>query len=99
MKKQLVQFNFPGMTERQYDQVWNELRRAGHPAPAGLIHHLCSFQDNNCLIFDVWESREAFDQFGKVLMPILYKLGVDEVTPKITPVHYEISGVDTPVSH
>ncbi|HAH26082.1 MAG TPA: hypothetical protein DCL77_20365 [Prolixibacteraceae bacterium] len=99
MKKQLIQFNFPGMTERQYDQVWDEIRRAGHPSPAGLVHHICSFRDNNCLIFDVWESREAFDRFGKVLMPILYKLGVDEVNPKITPVHYEISGVDATVSH
>jgi len=98
MEKQLVQFSFPGMTERQYDQVWNELRRAGHPTPSGLLHHIASFQDDNCLVFDVWESREAFDSFGKILMPIMYKLGIDEVNPRITPVHYEISSVETNMS-
>lgn len=98
MKKQLVQFIFPGMSEKQYDQVWNELRRAGHPNPEGLMHQVCTFQDNNCLIFDVWESQEAFNKFSKILMLILYKLGVDEVNPKISPVHYETSSVESNMS-
>jgi len=99
MKKQFVQFNFPGMTERQYDQVWNELRRAGHATPAGLIHHVSAFQGNNCLVFDVWESQEAFEKFGKTLMPILYKLGIDDPKPMITPVLNEFSSVETRITH
>jgi hypothetical protein len=98
-KKQLVQFTFPGLTERQYDQVWNELRRAGHATPSGLIHHVSVFQDNNCLVFDIWESQEAFDRFGKILMPILYKVGIDEPKPKITPVLNEFSSVESKVTH
>lgn len=99
MNKQLVQFNFPGMTEKQYDQVWNELRRIGHANPAGLLHHVSAFHNNNCLVFDVWESREAFDKFGKILMPILYKMGIEEAKPMITPVLKEISFVETTINH
>lgn len=95
MEKQFIEFNIPGMTQRQYDQVWDELRRAGHPTPAGLIHHASVFQGNNCLVFDVWESREAFDRFEKILMPILYKVGIDDVQPTITPVLKEFSSVET----
>jgi heme-degrading monooxygenase HmoA len=98
-KKQLVQFKFPGMTERKYDQVWNELRRAGHATPAGLIHHVSTFQDNNCLIFDVWESQEAFDNFGKALMPILYKLGLENTKPTMTPVINEFTSAEIKVTH
>lgn len=99
MRKQLIQFTFPGMSEKQYDQVWDELRRSGHSNPPGLIHHVSSFQNNNCLVFDVWESSEAFDIFGNVLLPILNKLGIRQVQPTITPVHYEHSGVEANITH
>jgi hypothetical protein len=99
MNKQLVQFNFPGVTEKQYDQVWDELRRAGHANPAGLLHHVSAFQDNNCLVFDVWESQEAFDKFGEILMPILHKVGFKEAKPMITPVLKEISYVESAIHH
>ena len=36
MKKVMVQFDFPGMTAKQYDQVWQDLRVAGHENPQGL---------------------------------------------------------------
>lgn len=99
MNKQLVQFNFPGLTEKQYDQVWSELRRAGHSNPSGLIHHVSAFENNNCLVFDVWESPEAFNEFGKILMPILYKIGINEPKPMMTPVLNELSFVETNVNH
>lgn len=98
MNKQLVQLNIPGMTEKQYDQVWNELRRAGHANPAGLLYHVSAFQNNNCLVFDVWESPEAFDLFGKILMPILYKIGIDEPKPTITPVLKDVSFVESKIN-
>ncbi|HEY3369327.1 MAG TPA: hypothetical protein VGK10_00685 [Prolixibacteraceae bacterium] len=99
MEKQLIQFKFPGMTERQYDQVWDEMRRMGHNNPAGLLHHVSTFQNNNCMVYDVWESREAFDQFGKILMPILNKIGIPNAQPTITPVHFEYSDVKSHVTH
>lgn len=99
MKKQLIQFNFPGMTERQYDQVWDELRKIGHTNPQGLIYHVSSFQNNNCIVCDVWESQEAFDRFGKILMPIMDKLGIRQVEPKISSVYYDYSNVETHATH
>jgi hypothetical protein len=98
MKKQLVQFNIPGMTERQYDQIWDELRRVGQSNPVGLIHHVATFQGKNCLVTDVWESSEAFERFGKTLSPIMTKLGVPDTQPTISPVHFEYSGVEAHAS-
>ena len=99
MKKQLVQFNIPGMTSKQYDQAWQELRKAGLSNPKGLIHHVGAQQGNNWVVVDVWESAEAFMKFGETLMPILSKLGVPNVPPVITPVHYEQSGIEATVTH
>jgi hypothetical protein len=92
MKKVLVQFNIPGMTAKQYDQVWDELRKAGQEQPSGLIHHVGGQQGNNWVVVDVWESEEHFNKFGETLTPILKKVGVTPVQPVLTPVHYELSG-------
>jgi hypothetical protein len=101
MKKQLVQFNIPGMTAKEYDQAWEELRKAGLSAPSGLHHHVGAQQGNNWVVVDVWESAEAFNKFGETLMPILVKLGiaVDQVKPVITSVHYEYEGIETGVTY
>ena len=92
MKKIMVQFNFPGMTLKQYDQSWEECKAAGYEHPKGLLHHVGGMQGNNLVVTDVWESQEAFDKFGNVLMPILKKAGFANVKPVIIPVHYEYAG-------
>ena len=99
MKKQLVQFNIPGMTAKLYDKAWEELRKAGQTNPSGLLHHVGAQQGNNWVVVDVWESVDAFNTFGKTLMPILEKLGlaVDQVKPVVTPVHFEYTGVEEAV--
>ena len=99
MKKQIVQFNFPGMTAKQYDQAWEEVRKAGHSNPEGCIYHVGGQQGNNWVVVDVWESIEAFNKYGEILMPILTKLGVALVQPVITPVYFEYTGVEEAVSH
>lgn len=35
---------------------------------------------------DVWESEEAFRQFGETIVPILRELGVPDIRPKVCPV-------------
>jgi hypothetical protein len=40
------------------------------------------------MVVDVWESKEAFDEFGKTLMPIIAKQDVPMVQPQILPAHY-----------
>ena len=92
MKKVLVQFNIPGMTAKQYDQCWDELRAKGYSNPKGLIYHVGAQQGDNWSVTDVWESAEAFNKFGETLGPILNKVGVAKVDPVVTPVHYELTG-------
>jgi hypothetical protein len=36
-------------------------------------------------VIDVWQSRTAFNRFGKKLKPVLKKIGMQGVTPKIFP--------------
>jgi hypothetical protein len=94
MERVIVQFNIPGMTAKQYDQVWTELRNAGQSHPQGLHHHIGGQQGNNWLVVDVWESADAFNKFGQTLMPILQKIGVntDQNKPVITQLHNEYEG-------
>ena len=99
MKKVMVQFNIPGMTIKQYDQCWEEMRATGYANPAGLLHHVSGQQGNTMVAIDVWESEEAFNKFGETLMPVFQKLGFPQVQPMITPVHYEYSGVEAGVAH
>jgi hypothetical protein len=35
----------------------------------------------------VWESKEAFDAFGTVLVPILQSVGVQHSEPTVMPIH------------
>ena len=99
MKKVMVQFSIPGMTAKQYNQCWEEMRKTGYGNPAGLIHHVGAQQGNNMVVVDVWESEEAFKKFGEILMPIFVKIGVVPVQPVITPVLYEQSGVESGITH
>ncbi len=92
MKKVMVQFNAPGMTEKQYDQVWQDLRAAGHANPKGLIHHAGAQSDKGWMVMDIWESADHFNEFGKTLMPILDKNGVPPAEPVVLPLHYLYSG-------
>ncbi len=92
MKKVIVQFDSPDMTSKQYDQVWQDLRAAGHANPKGLIHHVGAPTDKGWMVVDVWESAEHFNEFGKTLMPILTKNGVPPAEPVVLPLHYLYSG-------
>ena len=101
MERIIVQFNIPGFTAQQYDQVWTELRNAGQAHPHGLHHHVGGQQGNNWLVVDVWESAEDFQKFGETLMPILAKIGVapDSAHPVITKLHNEYEGAAVGAGH
>jgi|SRR5437764_14574111 len=89
MKKIVVLFDAPGFTAKHYDQVWDDLRQAGQAHPTGLISHVGFANPNgNWNVVDVWESAEAFAEFGKTLLPIIQKTGVNVPEPKIIPAHY-----------
>ena len=99
MKKVIVQFNFPNLSVGKYDKIWEEIRGLGYSNPKGLLHHVGGIQGNDLIVCDVWESLEAFNKFGEVLMPLMGKLGFPNVKPIITPVHYEYGGLQADISH
>ncbi|MFK8906968.1 hypothetical protein [Streptomyces sp. YS-3] len=90
----VVIFEFAGMTEAQYEQSAEKV--AGRPGPvkspsdwpvAGLVSHAAAPMPNGWLVVDVWESEEAFREFGKTVLPVLEELGVHGAEPKIYPAH------------
>lgn len=85
----VVILDMPGMTQALYEQSAEKV--AGRPGPvesvsdwpvAGLVSHTAAPTDKGWLVVDVWESEEAFQQFGRTLMPILRDLGLPDVTPR-----------------
>ena len=78
------------MTTTQYDQVIIALEKAHAGNPPGRLYHVCYGDPSSLTVTDVWDSQETFDQFGKTLMPILQKIGVDPGKPQILPVHHVI---------
>lgn len=87
MQKVIAQFNVPGMTSRQYDQVMKDLEASGHKKPKSRISHVASELPNGWIVIDIWESGEALNEFAKTLMPILIKNGVTAPQPTILPVY------------
>ena len=89
----VVVLDMPGMTQAQYEQSAEKV--AGRPGPvkspadwpvAGLISHTAAPTETGWLVVDVWESEEAFQQFGETLVPILQELGLSDVQPRTYPV-------------
>ena len=81
-------FHPPSLTAQQYDEAIRELEAAGAVTPAGRVHHSCFGPDNGLMVYEVWESPQAFEDYGSVLMPILRKVGIDPGTPDVMPVHH-----------
>jgi len=94
MKKVIIQFTFPGITGKNLDKAWEECRAQGYANPKGLLHHVGGVLGNNLIVCDVWESLDAFNKFGEVLMPILKKAGFPDAKPVIIPLHYEYYGLE-----
>jgi hypothetical protein len=82
-----VYFHPKSLSASQYDTAIKDLDAAGAGHPAGRLHHSCFGPDNGLMVFEVWESQQAFDNFGTALMPILHKVGVDPGTPDVMPLH------------
>ena len=54
----------PGLTTERYDAVNEQMDIEGNP-PAGLIFHCAWAVDGGLSIFDVWESKDAYDRFAQ----------------------------------
>jgi hypothetical protein len=89
MQKVVVLVGSPEFTANHYDQTWDAIRAAGHSHPKGLLSHVgFANPDGGWQVVDVWESAEAFAEFGQILFPIVQKIGVNLPEPKIIPAYY-----------
>src|SRR4030095_688907 len=82
-----VYFSPAAMSAAKYEECIKLLKKAGAGNPAGRSYHTAFGPKDNLMVFDVWTSQSAFDQFGKTLMPILHQLGIDPGQPEVMPVH------------
>jgi hypothetical protein len=82
-----IYFHPKSLTTGQYDEAVKELEAAGAASPAGRIHHSCFGPETDLMVYEVWESQQAFENYGPVLMPILQKAGIDPGTPDVMAVH------------
>ncbi|MBT1188045.1 hypothetical protein HET69_29730 [Streptomyces sp. CJ_13] len=94
----LVIIEVPGMTKATYEHTSDKLTGGRGPvkSPAdwpvpGLISHTAAPTPNGWVAVDVWESEEAFRQFGEIIMPILHEVGAPDVQPKIYPVFNQVT--------
>ena len=82
-----VYFHPAKMNAKSYDEAMRRLAEAGQGKPKGRRHHSCFGTGESLMVYDVWESQEAFDAFGAILMPILQEISLDPGQPDIMPVH------------
>lgn len=57
-----ILFEFPGMSQQQYDAVMGELNFSNQPTP-GLLFHVSGSQDDGWRAVEVWESEETWQTY------------------------------------
>jgi hypothetical protein len=85
-------FTPSSFSTKQYDDAIARLEAAGAAAPAGRIYHVALETDGQIQVFDVWDSQESFEAFGKTLLPVMAELGSEPGQPSVAPVHNIIEG-------
>ena len=69
-------------TVAQYKEVIRLLEGAGAGAPPGRLYHVTFEKDGRIGTVDVWSSREEFDEFAKVMVPIAQSVGIELAPPE-----------------
>jgi hypothetical protein len=82
-----VRFSQEPTAREKYDEVRTRLEQRGDwPAP-GLVFHAAYGGSQVEGVFEVWESREALEQFGSKLMPLLDEVGINAGQPEVKDVY------------
>ena len=83
-------FHPKGMTYDQYAEIHRRLEAAGWGLrdQKGRLHHSCFGEDGDLMVYDVWESPETFENFGKALMPILAESGIEVPPPDVMEIKF-----------
>ncbi len=63
------------LTVEQYNKARKDLDASGANME-GRKHHSCFGEDGQLMVFEIWDSKESYDAFGKFLMPILQEAGI-----------------------
>ncbi len=86
-----------GITQEQYEEWVRKLTggksRMGSPDEwpvEGLLAHIAGEGANGFRVVDVWESEEAVQRFGDLLMPVHKEIGV-QGEPEVYPAHTYVS--------
>lgn len=85
-----VLIEIPGCSAEQYDQVVNAIGLAPpRPIlPRGLRSHVGGPTPEGWRVFDVWETREDYEQFAREHVgPALAAAGVPPFRPQVMHVH------------
>ncbi len=79
-------FEVPGLTQEQYDAASQEVD-AGGPMK-GCRVHVAGPMEGGWRVIEVWESQEEADTFFRErLQPVVERVGIPLVEPKVFPVH------------
>jgi hypothetical protein len=85
-------FSPEAMSAERYAECIARLAEAGASHPPGRLYHVAYGSVDGLRVFDVWESAQAFEQFGATLVPILHDLGVDPGNPEVSEILNIIPG-------
>ena len=70
------------LTVEQYNKARKGLEASGANID-GRKHHSCFGEDGQLMVFEIWDSQENYDAFGKFLMPVLQDVGIVPSTQDI----------------
>ncbi len=90
-----ILFEFNGMNEKQYDGINDLISLYGNP-PRGLILHTAGpASTGQWRVFDIWESKDLFEQFFKQrLQPVFNQIGLNQ--PPVKQEYFPIHNAYTP---
>ena len=73
----------------QYEEVVRREEGAGPKFPPdGRDYHICFGTDGDLHVSEIWDSREQFQAYGEVLMPMLADVGIQfSGEPEVFEVH------------
>jgi hypothetical protein len=70
------------LTIDQYNDARKGLDASGADM-TGRKHHSCFGEDGQLMVFEIWDSQENYEDFGKFLMPVLQEVGIVPSTQDI----------------
>jgi len=99
MNKIVAVFEAPGFTSQDYNAIVEELKAQGKFPNDECPSHVAFQKDKNWCVVDVWNSEEAFMDFGKnSLVPIFQKLGITPIQPQVYALHNFYVAAEVPTS-